>query len=119
MIYIQAFLVCGVACAIAQLIVGGTKLGLTKTLYLFMIVGAILGMLGIFESLIEFGMMGAIVLIAGLSNNFAETFKAAFQGDFESLISFVVLLSAIVFFCGILGAAAKLPQGQGDVADTR
>jgi len=109
MIFIQAFLVCGLVCGISQLIFMKTKIGFIGTFVVLMIIGAALGVLGVFGPVVEFGMMGTIVLIAALCEQFFESFLAAFHGDFTSLLSFVGLLALILGFCTIFGVVAKLP----------
>ena len=109
MIFLQAFIVCGVVCAICQFIIMKTKIPFPLLITLLLVIGGLLGLLGVFGALVGFGMMGTIVLIASLSDNFMSGFLAAIQGDFTGLIATVILLCTIIIFCTICAIVAKLP----------
>lgn len=70
--YFHAFWVGGLICAIAQILIDKTKLTPARILVLFVVVGAILGGLGIYEPLVQFAGAGATVPIVGFGNVLAQ-----------------------------------------------
>lgn len=63
--YLKAFMVGGLLCVIGQIILDTTKLTPAHILLTFLISGVILGAVGLYEPLIEFGEAGATVPISG------------------------------------------------------
>jgi len=70
--YINSFWVGGLICAIAQILIDKTKLTPARILVLFVVIGAILGGLGIYDYIIEIGGAGATVPITGFGNTLAK-----------------------------------------------
>lgn len=80
MIYVNAFILCGVICAIGQIILENTKLTPGHVNALFVIIGALLSCFGIYEILLSWGGAGASVPIT----NFGHLiFKGAYEGFIE------------------------------------
>ncbi len=65
MSYINAFIVGGIICVIGQILMDKTKLTPARILVLFVVSGCILGGLGIYEKIVEFGGAGATVPLPG------------------------------------------------------
>lgn len=63
--YFKAFLVGGALCAIGQILIDYTKLTPARILVCYVVAGVILGALGLYEPLIEFGGAGATVPLSG------------------------------------------------------
>ena len=63
--YFKAFLVGGILCAIGQILIDYTKLTPARILVCYVVSGVILGALGLYEPLIEFGGAGATVPLSG------------------------------------------------------
>lgn len=75
--YIRAFLVGGIICTIGQILMDKTKLTPGRILVLFVTLGAILGGLGIYKTLVKFGGAGATIPLLGFGNSLAQgTIKA-------------------------------------------
>ncbi|AEF17247.1 MULTISPECIES: stage V sporulation protein AE [Thermoanaerobacterium] len=75
--YLRAFLVGGIICVIAQILMDKTKLTPARILVLYVTVGAILGGIGIYKKIIDFGGAGATVPLLGFGNSLAQgTIKA-------------------------------------------
>ena len=74
---LKAFLVGGVICVIGQLLIDYTKLTPAKILVMFVVVGVILGALGVYESIADFGGAGATVPLTGFGYNLAKETKKA------------------------------------------
>lgn len=63
--YIKAFIVGGIICVIAQIILDNTKLTPAHILVSFLTAGVILGGIGLYTPLVKFGGAGATVPISG------------------------------------------------------
>ena len=63
--YLRAFLVGGVFCVIAQILIDRTKLTPARILVTYVVVGVVLGGMGIYQPLVEFAGAGATVPLTG------------------------------------------------------
>lgn len=79
--YLKAFLVGGVLCLIGQILIDKTKLTPARILVCYVVVGVILGAIGVYEPLIEFGGAGATVPLTGFGNTLAKGVREAVQKD--------------------------------------
>ena len=110
--FLLAFLVCGIFCLIAQIILDNTKLTPGHVTSMFVVIGAVLEFLNIYEYLRKFAKMGASMPIASFGSvimkgvkesidyyGFIGIFKGVFDncGTLISLSIFLAFLS-IVFF---------------------
>lgn len=77
----RAFLVGGLICIVGQIILDNTKLTPAHILVSFLTTGVILGGIGVYDKLIEFGGAGATVPISGFGNALA---KGAIEGAKEN-----------------------------------
>ena len=59
--YIRAFLVGGLICMLVQILMDKTKMMPGRIMVLLVCSGAILGMLGIYKPIVDFGQAGATV----------------------------------------------------------
>lgn len=75
--YLQAFLVGGLICVIGQLLLNFTKLTSARILVLFVVAGTILGGLGLYQPLVEWGGAGATIPLTGFGYSLA---KGAIEG---------------------------------------
>ena len=96
--YISAFIVGGLICVIAQILMDTTKLTPARILVIFVTLGAILGGFGLYDKLIEIGGAGATMPLPSFGNGLA---KAAIKGVKED-----GLIGA--FTGGITGAAGGI-----------
>lgn len=78
--YIKAFIVGGLICVVGQIILDNTKLTPAHILVSFLTTGVILGGLGLYDKIVEFGGAGATVPILGFGNALA---KGAIEGAKE------------------------------------
>ena len=79
--YLWCFIVGGVLCIIAQILIDKTKLTPARILVLYVTVGTILGGLGIYKYLVDFAGAGATVPLTGFGYNLA---KGAIEGVKDS-----------------------------------
>ncbi|MGL5244499.1 MAG: stage V sporulation protein AE [Sarcina sp.] len=70
--YIGAFVVGGLICVVAQVLIDKTKLTPAKILVAFVTIGTILGALGIYEKLVQIGGAGATVPLPGFGYALAK-----------------------------------------------
>lgn len=64
-IYLKAFLVGGVICAIGQILIDKTKLTPARILVCFVVVGVVLTVFGLYQPVVDFAGAGATVPIVG------------------------------------------------------
>ena len=115
LMYVKAFLVGGILCAIGQIFIMKTKLTSARILVGYVTGGVILGALGLYKPLVDFAGAGATVPLAGfgytLANGAMEAVKSdgilgAFTGGVMSAAGGI---AAAVFF-GYLAALIFKPK---------
>ena len=75
--YLRAFLVGGVLCWIAQILIDRTKLTPARILVLYVVAGVILGAIGIYRYVADFGGAGATVPLTGFGYLIAKGVRKA------------------------------------------
>ena len=75
--YLKAFLVGGILCLIGQILIDKTKLTPARILTTYVVAGVILGALGIYESIADWGGAGATVPLTGFGYALAEGVRQA------------------------------------------
>ena len=114
--FLKAFVVGGLICSIAQLIINKTKLTAGNILVIFLLLGIILQSFGVYEYLVEFAGAGATVPISGFGYLLCEGAK---NGAKVSLLSAITgglsaaaagVSSAIIF--GFLAALIFKPRSK-------
>jgi stage V sporulation protein AE len=115
MIYVKAFLVGGIICALTQIFVDKTKLMPGRIMVGLVVIGAILGALGWYDKLVDFAGAGASVPISSFGNTLwngvkddidANGFTGIFTGGFTA--GSVGITAAIVF--GYLASLVFQPR---------
>lgn len=81
MIYLNAFLVCGIICLIGQIILDNTKLTPGHITTIFVITGAVLSCLGLYDYIKDFSLVGSSVPITSFGN---ALYQAAYSGYLEN-----------------------------------
>ena len=77
--YLNAFLCGGLFCALGQILIDKTKLTPAKILVCYVTAGEILGGLGVYQYLIDWGGAGATVPLTGFGNTLAKGVKRAVE----------------------------------------
>ncbi|MCM8711301.1 stage V sporulation protein AE [Clostridium sp. SYSU_GA19001] len=102
--YIKAFVVGGVLCVIAQILIDKTKLSPARILVSFVTMGVILTALKIYEPVVNFGKAGATVPLPGFGYALAkgvmkEVDKSGLMGAFTGGIKGTAggITAAIIF----------------------
>ena len=75
--YLKAFLVGGLLCVIAQLLIDYTKLTPAKILVGYVVLGVVLGGIGVYQPLVDFAGAGASVPLLGFGNTLAKGVREA------------------------------------------
>jgi stage V sporulation protein AE len=101
---IKAFVLGGAICVVGQLLIDLTKITSARILVLFVVLGCLLGGLGIYDKLVEWGGAGATVPLPGFGNLLAKGVKKAV--DERGLIG--VLTGGFTAMAGGVGAAVVL-----------
>ena len=85
---IWAFLVGGTLCAIAQILIDRTSITPAKIMVIYVISGAALTFLGIYEPIVKFAGAGATVPIIGFGYSVAKgTIKAVTEKGLEGILT--------------------------------
>ena len=74
---IKAFLLGGVFCAVGQILIDYTKLTPARILVLYVVTGVILGGLGFYDFLLQWGGAGASIPLTGFGNTLAKGVRDA------------------------------------------
>lgn len=115
MIYIKAFIIGGLICVIGQILIDKTKLTPGRILVLFVVTGAILSGLGLYQKLVDYAGAGATIPITGFGHSLT---KGAIKGVHErgllgafagGVVSTAAGITAAVVF-GYLMALLFKPQ---------
>ena len=94
-LYLKVFLIGGGICTIAQLLINYTKLTSGKILVYFMLGGAVLRAVGLYNKLVDFAQAGATVPISGFGFLLADgAIKGAKKGLYEAITGGISAASA-------------------------
>ncbi len=114
--YIMAFLIGGLICVIGQILMDLTSLTPAHVLVLFVVLGAVLSGLGLYQPLIEIGGAGATVPLPGfghalVSGTIEDVDKFGFWGIFTGALRATAagVMAASVF--GLIMAVIFNPKG--------
>ena len=81
MIFLKAFLVGGLLCAVGQILIDTTKLTPARILVAFVVIGVALGALGVYKPLVEWAGCGATVPLTGFGYLLAKGTREAVVKD--------------------------------------
>lgn len=88
MIYLKAFLVGGIICALAQILMEKTKMLPGRIMVLLVCLGAVISFFGWYEPFMDFAGAGASVPLLGFGNTLMKGVKEAVdQDDFIGLFT--------------------------------
>lgn len=115
MIYLKAFLVGGLLCLPAQILIDRTSLTPARILTGYVVTGVILGALGLYEPLVEFAGAGAGVPLTGFGNTLAKGVRQAveeqgFLGIFTGGLKATAGGITAATFAGLLAALIFKPK---------
>lgn len=75
--YLKAFVLGGIFCVIGQILIDKTKLTPARILVLYVVAGVVLGAIGLYQPLVDWGGAGATVPLTGFGNNLAKGVRDA------------------------------------------
>ena len=113
--YVKAFLIGGIICALAQILMDKTKMMPGRVMVTLVVTGTILGAIGIYEPFAKSAGAGATVPLLGFGNTLwkgvkeglqQDGFLGVFKGGFTS--SAVGISGALIF--GYLGSLIFKPK---------
>ena len=81
MIFVKAFIIGGLICAIGQVLIDKTKLTVGRILVGYVVAGVILGAFGLFDPLEKFAGAGATVPLLGFGASLAKGTKEVIAQD--------------------------------------
>ena len=107
--FFKAFLVGGLICAVAQVVINFTDLTAGKILVIFMLAGIVLTAFGVYQPLVEWAGAGATVPISGFGYLLASgAMKGAQEGLFQALSGSLSAASAGVSAAVVFSFLASL-----------
>ena len=77
--YLRAFLMGGALCVVAQILIDKTQMTPARILVLYVVAGVILGAVGLYKPIVEFGGAGATVPLTGFGFLISEGVKKAVE----------------------------------------
>ena len=112
MTYLQAFLVGGILCAIAQILIDKTRWTPARIVVLYVVGGVVLTAVGLYDKIVDFGGAGATVPLTGFGYSLAKGVEQAVAnygllgaflgglrataGGIAAAIAFAILFSCFV-----------------------
>ena len=112
--YLNAFIVCGLISMIGQIILDNTKLTPGHITSLFVLLGALLSFLGLYDSIREYSLVGSSIPITSFGNALYQAAytgyeEAGFIGMFNNLLSTTSSgITGAVFFGFIFASIFKV-----------
>ena len=114
MIYLNSFIFCGMTCLIGEIILDNTKLTPGHITSLFVLIGALLSFLGLYDSIREYSLVGSSIPITSFGNALYQAAyigyeEAGFIGMFNNLLSTTSAgITGAVFFGFIFASIFKV-----------
>lgn len=112
---LKAFVVGGLICLVGQILVDLTKLTPAKILVMFVVIGVILGAVGVYEKIADFGGAGATVPLTGFGFNLAKETKKAVEeqgllGALSGPLSAASVGTMAAIICGLVASVFARPK---------
>lgn len=114
MIYLNAFIVCGIISMIGQIILDNTNLTPGHITSIFVIIGAILSFLGLYDIIRDYSLVGSSIPITSFGNALYQAALEGYQangfiGMFDNLLSTTSTgISGAIFFGFIFSLIGKV-----------
>lgn len=107
--YLRAFLVGGILCVVAQLLIDKTTLTPARILVLYVVAGVVLGGLGLYEPLVRFAGAGATIPLTGFGYHVSQGVRKAVEekgllGALTGPLTAAAGGTTAALLCGYLGA---------------
>ena len=114
--FLRAFLVGGVFCVVAQILIDKTKLTPARILVAYVVAGVVLGAIGVYKPLVEFAGAGATVPLTGFGYALSKGVKKAVdaEGLFGALTGGLTACAAGIAAAIVFSLIAALIFKSGD-----
>ena len=115
MIFLKAFLVGGLICAVSQIIIDRTKLTPARILVGMVITGVVLGAVGAFEPLYNFAKAGVSVPLLGFGANMVMGVREAVDekgllGVLTGPLTAAAAGTTVAILCGVIASVIAKPK---------
>ena len=115
MIFLKAFLVGGLICAVSQIIIDRTKLTPARILVGMVITGVVLGAVGAFEPLYNFAKAGVSVPLLGFGANMVMGVREAVDekgllGVLTGPLTAAAAGTTVAILCGVISSVIAKPK---------
>lgn len=109
--YLKCFVVGGLICVVGQILLDRTKLTNGKIMVLFLVAGAVLQAIGVYQPLVDFAGAGATVPISGFGYSLAkgameevksEGLLGAFTGGIRNTASGITIAIVFGYFAALI-----------------
>lgn len=117
MSYLYTFLIGGILCVIAQILLSKTNITIAKILVIYVVGGVVLYALGLYEPIVKLAGSGALVPLSGFGYTLGEGTKEAvakdgFLGAFLGGVKATAAgIGSAIFFGALMGAIFKPKKG--------
>lgn len=113
--YLKAFIIGGIICVLAQILMDKTKMLPGRIMVTLVCTGAILGALGIYEPLLKFAGGGASVPLTGFGYNLWKGIREAIDSDgfiglFRGGFTMAAVGTSAALICSYLAALIFQPK---------
>ena len=115
--YVKAFVIGGIICAIAQILMEKTKMLPGRIMVLLVCLGAVLGAVGIYQPFSEWAGAGATVPLTGFGNTLVQGTKKALLekgalGIISGPISAASVGITVAMLCGLITSFVTKPKSK-------
>ncbi len=115
--YLGVFVVGGILCAIAQVLIDKTKLTPTRILVLYVVVGVFLTAIGVYEYVVKIGGTGATIPLVGFGYSlckgvFSAVDQYGFRGIFTGGLADVATGIVMAVFFGLIASFVSKPKSK-------
>lgn len=112
MIYFNAFITCGAICLIAQIIYDNSKWTPGHITTMFVVIGAFLDLFHIYDKIVEFAGMGAMIPITSFGHSLMHATMSSSSDGFLSMVTgmfdmVTTGITAAIFFAFITAILCK------------
>ena len=117
MLYVKAFIIGGILCAVAQVLIDKTRLSPARILTGYVVAGVILTAIGVYKPMLDFAGAGASVPLTGFGYALAEGVRKAVDergilGAFTGGLSATAAGITTAVVCGVAAALAAKSTGR-------
>lgn len=115
--YLSVFVVGGLLCLIAQILIDKTKLTAARILVLYVVAGVFLTAIGVYKYVVQFGSFGATIPLTGFGYSLCKgVFKAVdqygFRGIFTGGLADVATGIITAVFLALIAALISKPKSK-------